>query len=265
MDTDQTPIIGSDIFTNKEIDLTPVYGRLNELFQFWNSYYFKDTLKLAPMILDPSTRTKAKGSFTQERIWVNGEYKSFEIKINANTLNRPLEDICLDLLHNMVHYDNAEKNIKDTCREGYYHKKIFKEIAETKGLNVSRDSSGAWNTVTLNEESKRIIKEHLNPEWFNIYRDHQTINKKTKKSNSIKHSCPLCGFTARTTKNGDIIHVECLLKSLSKIPNIKELENLNINIQKIVNQLKTERITSENIKLNINIQFYVFARYSLCL
>lgn len=79
-----------------------------------------------------------------------------EININADQLNRPVEDILSTLLHELAHLYNNVLHIED-CNAAQYHNKHFKKTAEKFGLIVDKFPGRGWALTSLNEDGYAAI------------------------------------------------------------------------------------------------------------
>lgn len=207
------------------IDLT--IKELYRIFNFFNKKFYDNVLE-KPVIL-VQTNGKHKGTYgwcTSKKIWNDKEGKEsyYEITICAEYLNRPIEEIIGTMLHEMVHLNNLQFDIKDTSRSGTYHNKRFKEIAEGRGLIIEYDKRIGWSLTKLQENTKNMITE-LNPalELFKIARrspyllsevgennDNETVEEEEKPRSSMrKYVCPGCVTIVRATKDVNIICGSC--------------------------------------------------------
>ena len=93
-----------------------IAGFLNKLFDMLNERFFESELE-RPVITVQST-PKAYAHFCMRPdTWTNTDGKGFhEINIGAGTLNRPIENICASMVHEMVHYYCYVHGIKDTSK-----------------------------------------------------------------------------------------------------------------------------------------------------
>ena len=126
----------------------------------------------------------------------------------AEHLNRKFEEVCSTLLHEMVHLWNLQNEIQDTSRNGSYHNKKFKDVAECHGLIIEKDKKYGWTLTSLNEEAKVFIKS-LNADGFAIYRKKLAHIKSTSKQSTRKYVCPSCGCIIRATKEVRVICSDC--------------------------------------------------------
>ena len=109
---------------------------LNKMFDLCNDKYFEGELP-KPTITIQST-PKAFGHVWSSKIWhstVNGrDVLTYELNLDANSLDRKIVDVVATLVHEMVHLYCLENEIKDTSNKGVYHNKRFKAECEKRGL-----------------------------------------------------------------------------------------------------------------------------------
>ena len=110
-----------------------------------------------------------KGNDNAFKFNVGNETKSIH-SITLNTLylkdNNPYEV----LTHELAHFINEVKGIKD-CSSNQYHNKHFKEVAEMLLLRVEKTRRG-YSQTDESEEFKKMLKEFKpNPRAFNIFQE----------------------------------------------------------------------------------------------
>ena len=136
----------------------------------------------------------------------NGYY---EINICAEYLDRPFEEICGTLLHEMVHLYNLQSDIQDTCRSGLYHNKQFKRAAEEHGLVVSKDIAYGFCFTRLNDEATRFVTSMKSTD-FSLHRKKRRDSDAAKqRSSTRKYFCPKCGLIIRATRDVRVLCVDC--------------------------------------------------------
>lgn len=108
-------------------------NKKNNLGHFWANRWDADTTKDA----------------TEKEIY-------HEININADAMNRPVEDILETLLHELAHLYNNVLHIED-CNAAQYHNKHFKKTAEKFGLIVDKFPGRGWALTSLNEDGYAAI------------------------------------------------------------------------------------------------------------
>ena len=196
-------------------------GYLNKLFDLLNQHYFENELT-RPTITIQST-PRAYGHFSlRPDTWISANGTSHEINIGAGTLARPIENICSTLLHEMVHYYCYLHQIKDTSRNGTYHNKRFKEIAEHCGLLIDHDPKYGWTITHPGDDLLDFILENgltdilINRnEYYGICVGGTGTHSggtalpppPPKKSSSRKYICPRCKNSVRATKE---VHIACM-------------------------------------------------------
>ena len=134
-----------------EVSLKPVIEELENLFSKFNARFFADKLEKPVITVSPDHTRGAYGWCTGWKAWKAGEDEGhYEINLCAEYLNRPFEETCGTLIHEMVHLQNLQDGVQDTSRSGTYHNKKFKETAEAHGLTVEKGEkygcSEPWKT-----------------------------------------------------------------------------------------------------------------------
>jgi len=203
-----------------------VAGYLNKLYDMLNADFFKNAME-RPVITIQST-PKAYGHFSLYNAWnVKGRGVP-EINIGAGTLDRPIELIATTLLHEMTHQFNAINNQPDVSRNGTYHNKQFKKVAEAHGLVVSQSLLYGWNVTEPADSLLEWILENdlsdieLNRNEFNFKLGGADggcdgrggKNKPINKGSYRRYECPKCGLIARTTKEARLVCGECNIEMI---------------------------------------------------
>ena len=96
------------------IKTSRVAGQLEKMFRALNSEFFNS--ELPDIIITLKKTVGAYGHFTTGKVWQAGEERRYEINISTATLNRPIEDTCATLLHEMCH-EYAQEIGRASCRE----------------------------------------------------------------------------------------------------------------------------------------------------
>ncbi|HEY5260858.1 MAG TPA: hypothetical protein VIJ33_01970 [Solirubrobacteraceae bacterium] len=93
------------------------------------------------------------GHFAAQR-WQIGEHEPLaEIFVGGEGLGRGAGPVMATLLHEAAHALAHMRGIKDTSRQGRYHNRRFKALAEELGLHVDHDPRIGWSPTTLPTES----------------------------------------------------------------------------------------------------------------
>ena len=116
-----------------------VISQFEEIFTALNIKYFNGELKKAIITVGTNSRIQVAQKFVNRSI--SGNTTSFGIELNANQLNKPIEETVGKILHEMVHEYCLENSIKDTSNNDVYHNRRFREQAEAHGLIVIRSEN----------------------------------------------------------------------------------------------------------------------------
>lgn len=193
------------------ISLQKVIIELDNLFIKFNDDLFSGELQKPVITVSPDITIGAYGWCTSWKAWKNGDDEHegyYEINLCSEHLNRPFEDTCSTLLHEMVHLLNLQNGVKDTSRGGTYHNKKFKEVAEQHGLKISQNPKYGWCVTELSEECAAYINR-MDGKAFSLYRSGVAKKKNQKPSSSRKYVCPCCGVIIRATKEVKVICSDC--------------------------------------------------------
>lgn len=143
-----------------EASLKPVIDELETLFSKFNKAFFEGKLEKPVITVSPDHTRGAYGWCTAWKAWQDGTKEGgyYEINLCAEYLNRPFEETCGTLLHEMVHLQNLQDNVQDTSRSGSYHNRKFKETAEAHGLTVEKGEKYGWHKTALNPQAEAFVK-----------------------------------------------------------------------------------------------------------
>lgn len=142
-----------------EVSLKPVIEELENLFSKFNARFFADKLEKPVITVSPDHTRGAYGWCTGWKAWKAGEDEGhYEINLCAEYLNRPFEETCGTLIHEMVHLQNLQDGVQDTSRSGTYHNKKFKRNFVPVRTPPAKEYWKFWreraisiNTATLQE------------------------------------------------------------------------------------------------------------------
>ena len=194
-----------------EVSLKPVIEELENLFSKFNARFFDGGLEKPVITVSPDHTRGAYGWCTDWKAWKAGEDEGhYEINLCAEYLNRPFEETCGTLIHEMVHLQNLQDGVQDTSRSGTYHNKKFKETAEAHGLTGEKGEKYGWHKTTLSPEALEFVQS-LGKQGFTLVRPRPLGLKGSSKggSSSRKYVCPCCGAIIRATKEVRVICADC--------------------------------------------------------
>lgn len=191
--------------------LTDTINELNRIFGLLNDKYYDSELDL-PMITIQKSRATNLGHFTLRKIWKDKETEEckYEININPINLDRPLENICETLHHEMIHYFNTVNEIKD-CN-GQIHNKKFKKAAEERDLECEKGAKVGWGYTKPTEDFIKFVTEEVkpDPECFKYFMNIPKEEKPDKPTNkkTFKYTCMGCGQEIKAKPDA---HVSCTI------------------------------------------------------
>lgn len=193
--------------------LKPVISELESLFSTFNKAFFEGKLEQPVITVSPDNTRGAYGWCTGWKAWQDGTKEGgfYEINLCAEYLNRPFEETCGTLIHEMVHLWNLQEGIQDTSRSGTYHNKQFKVAAEAHGLTVEKTAKYGYSKTSLTPETLNFVQS-LGKNSFSLVRPKVGGLKGAggaKKQSSRKYVCPCCGAIVRATKELNIICGDC--------------------------------------------------------
>lgn len=194
-----------------EISLKPVLEELESLFSIFNARFFESKLDKPVITVSPDHTRGSYGWCTSWKAWEDSKNSGYyEINLCAEYLNRPFDETCGTLIHEMVHLQNLQDGVQDTSRSGLYHNKRFKEVAEAHGLVVEKGPKHGWHITTLNPEAVEFVQS-LGKNGFALVRLRPLGMKGSSKggSSSRKYVCPCCGAIIRATKEVRVICADC--------------------------------------------------------
>lgn len=196
---------------------------LNKVFKLINTEYFEDSLEI-PTITIQST-VGAYGHVSVQKVWHNETTATHELNLSADYMNRPIENVVATLIHEACHLYALQNNIKDTSNNGVYHNKRFKQLAEERGLAISRHDKYGW---TITEPTEETLNFCIVNGLDDIQIVRQTafsfggisggkagngaadIGAPTRKPTSTrKYICPCCRNSFRATKNLNVLCLDC--------------------------------------------------------
>lgn len=175
---------------------------IKELERIYDELAPKLNFKMTRPIITIQTRGSRKlllGWYGADR-WLQNKKEIGEINICAEELNgNPVET----LVHEIVHYsNNCEK--KSDCNSQQYHNKIFKEKAESYGLNVKNDGRHGWSETSISEKLQKILDLiKVDKEVFKLYRKSYISTSAPTKMKKYRCECTIvrCATDLQATCN----------------------------------------------------------------
>ena len=183
---------------------------LEKMYADFNQKFYGGKLMPTMITIMKSSHGNELGWASPTKIWYQKELDSqgnpikfYEINICADALYLTSIEIAEVMLHEMAHIYAAQNDIKETSRNGCYHNKKFKIIAEEHGLNCSKTNNG-FSETSLRDYSKKFIKQ-MN------YGELKLVREKYYEKNSsyIRYICPSCNSIIRSTKPVNVLCIDC--------------------------------------------------------
>jgi hypothetical protein len=123
-----------------------------------------------------------------------------EVMISGEGLRRTPDEVLGTLLHEAAHALAHSRGIKDTSRQGRYHNKHFKTLAEQLGLITGHDPCIGWSASTITDVTRIAYARQLHDltQAMTLWRHSETTTGPTARRNSnfIAAICP-CGRSIR--------------------------------------------------------------------
>ena len=192
----------------KALSLSEIINKLETLFDLLNRLYFESALP-RPVITVQST-PRAYGHCSVKKIWndkAEDENKGqYEINIGAEYLDRPSENTAATMLHEMVHLYCRENDLAETCQNGRYHNKLFKQECESRGLIIEYDRANGYSTTSPSDGFIESLRANGYVLEVPFARHTLVIEKrKALRVKAHKYICPDCGQEVKTTQELSLI------------------------------------------------------------
>jgi curved DNA-binding protein CbpA len=132
--------------------------------------------------------------------WRVGLEDRAEIMISGEGLKRGAPAVLGTLLHEAAHALAAARGIRDTSRQGRYHNKRYKILAEELGITTEHDPQLGWSVTTVPEPTLLSYARQL----YNLqnaitlwrHDEHAPAGTTRRNTNLIAAACP-CGRSIR--------------------------------------------------------------------
>jgi hypothetical protein len=145
------------------------------------------------------------GHFAADR-WVRGSDQVHELFVGGEGLERGAKAVLGTLLHEAAHGVAQQRDIKDTSRQGRYHNKQYKALAQELGILVAHDKTFGWSTTMVPAETQTLYTAEITrlAEAITAHRkaeaDSQPGGGRTSNNNGFALVCE-CGRRIRASKS----------------------------------------------------------------
>ena len=180
---------------------------LEDIFDKLNVIYFGGALPKP--VITVQTTPKAYGHCSTKKIWKSENEGMYEINLGAEFINRPKEQTCATLLHEMVHLYCNENDIRDTCQNGRYHNKAFSTECEARDLVVEYDRANGYAHTSPTDAFKQKIAEAGIDLTVRFARIMPKAKAKAERQKAHRYVCPICGQEVRSTSDLSLICGVC--------------------------------------------------------
>lgn len=207
----EVPEGDQNVSEDAPLTLSAIVAKLEGLFDLLNELYFENAL--SKQVITVQSTPRAYGHCSTKKIWAAGENDDkarYEINIGAEYLNRASENTAAVMCHEMVHLYCRENDIEETCQNGRYHNKLFKQEAEARDLKIGYERAIGYSPT---EPTKAFIAKLCeNGYALEVPFARNTIEKgksKTTRQKAHKYLCHICGQEVRSTADLNLICGNC--------------------------------------------------------
>ena len=199
-------------------------SQLEHMYNSLNQDFFGG--ELPSVIITVQSKPGTMGHSSRAKVWRRKEDELFELNVAAEVLSYPIEETIDTIIHEACHIYCRVNGISEVSRNGSYHNKRFKEVAEAHGLScIYTGSKYGWNTTP----GENLIEYALQKGWSEIQINRQTVRPirigaygtsqpgatltpgAKAPSSTRKLICPGCGQSVRATKKVHILCGDCIL------------------------------------------------------
>ena len=195
------------------LKISEIVKKTEDMFDLFNAHFYNNELIHPAITISPDGGRGSYGWCSVYEIWNAEDEKYREINLCAEYLDRPMNEVCATLLHEMAHLYNLQNGIQDVSNNGYYHNMKFKATAEAHGLHIEKHPKYGWTVTTITPETEAWLRATLGEDGIRASRLPEEGSGKggSKKSinRSIKYVCPECGTIIRTTREVNVICGDC--------------------------------------------------------
>lgn len=195
---------------------------LQKVGKLVNEKFFDGALPMPTITIQSSV--SAYGHCTTRQVWSNTQgCTTYEINIGAETLDRPIENTVATMIHEFVHLFCRVNGITEVSANGFYHNKMFKKLAEERGLIIEKHPQYGFTITSPGEavldfcidNDLRDIELHRETPYSiritgGASSNNGTMAKPVRKPSSTrKYVCPCCGNSFRATKTINVLCIDC--------------------------------------------------------
>ena len=191
--------------TVHSLTMSETIATLEKLFEALNRIYYENSLP--KVVITVQTTPKAYGHCSTKKIWTSGieSEAMYEINIGAEYLSREFAEVAATLNHEMVHLYCLENGIQDTCQNGRYHNKTFKEEAVKRDLLIGYNKASGYSPTEATPAFKEKLEQAGFTESIEISRSFKARKASSVRAKPHKYVCPICGQTVKSTAELNLV------------------------------------------------------------
>lgn len=184
-----SPTTKTEVFRGPDKDQNVPLQLMQELYRTYdhfNKYFASGELPRPVILIQSANRRKFMGWFSADS-WMLKDEAKCEITIASEALIHGYKETIDTMLHEMAHLANFYKHKKVVdCSDQQRHNKIFKVMAESFGLIVTKSTRFGFGHTKLGDKAHAAI--HLlkpKEELYELYRNMKPKEDKEKKESNL--------------------------------------------------------------------------------
>lgn len=145
-------------------------------------------------------------------VWTKGDTDVHELFVGGEGLQRGAQALMGTLLHEASHAAAEAKGIQDTSRQGRYHNKNFKAIAEEMGIEVTHSESLGWSSTTMPDATAAVYADAILDldACLTAYRaGYEFLFTQPIGTSTTGGTIPVAKTTGRRTNNNNGVAAKC--------------------------------------------------------
>lgn len=131
------------------------------------------------------------GHFAADRWQLSGEQRIAELFVGGEGLERGAAGVLATQLHEAAHGLAHRRETKDTSRQGRYHNRRYRQLAEEVGLDVEHHPHLGWSLTTVPEETAGAYNRELAElkRALTVHREREQPRATTRTGGSVACVC----------------------------------------------------------------------------
>lgn len=140
---------------------------------------------------------------------------SITIQIIYDSISQSIErdTIVMELLHQMVHIYCSIFEIKDTTRQGRYHNRNFRQVAQDFGLIIQQDPTYGAKVIGCQDQVRSIQNRNLPDFYDEVLRIKELIQNSKEQTHT--YICPICKRKVTGDKETKVICGYCYMEMIA--------------------------------------------------